>query len=193
MVQKVVCAKERDVDVVGVEGVDIDVVVAVRVEAERFAQVAVKLKLVVTDQSVVGHVVVRAHVGDGGVGSIDILDVAVGRQARQRPQSNGRHAVECIASLLVLESELERVVADVGRTCGRNTELALVKLAEAVALCAIVVPQAVGAWCFLAVEQCIVLNSEQVVIRPIEEGDIWGAVKQVEVLLRDRGQLWVEL
>ena len=67
LVQQVVCAKHVDCHLVGVEIVHIDVVVAIGVQSQTLAEVAVKLKLVVTDQTVVGHVVVGAHVGDGGV------------------------------------------------------------------------------------------------------------------------------
>ena len=94
--------------------------------------------------------------------------------------------------MFVFEAELESVVPDVGGTGRRHAELALVELAEAVALGAVVVPEAIGGRSALSVEEGVVLDGQEVVVRPVEEGVVRGAVKQVEVLLRDRGELRVE-
>ena len=84
------------------------------------------------------------------------------------------------------------IPANVCRTCCRHAELALVELAESIALGAVVIPQPICTGGYLPVEQCIVLDRQQVVIRPVDERDVWRAVKQVEVLLRDGGQLGIE-
>ena len=118
--------------------------------------------------------------------------MTVGGESRQGPEANRGDTVESVSSLLVLKPKLQCVVADVGRTGGRNTELTLVKLAEPIALASVVVPKSIGVRCALAVEEGVVLNGQEVVVRPIKERSVLGSREQVEVLLGDSGQLWIE-
>ena len=86
LVQEVVCTKHVQREEVGVNGVDVDEFALPR--AKRLTQVVVKLELVVAQKAVVRNVVVGAHVGDRAVRRVNLFDVRVGGQTRQRPQPN---------------------------------------------------------------------------------------------------------
>ena len=114
LIQEVVCTHHVEGEVVGIQGVEVDEIVAVWIESQRDAQVAVKRELVVTDEAAVRNVERRTLVGDGRVVQVQLLDVRVGGQTTDGPQPGWREREERVASLLVFEAHLQRVVADVG-------------------------------------------------------------------------------
>ena len=114
LIQEVVRTHHIEGEVVGIQGVEVDEIVAVWIESQRDAQVAVKRKLVVTDEAAVGNVERRTLVGNGRVVQVQLLDVRVGGQTTNGPQPGRREREERVASLLVLEAHLQCVVANVG-------------------------------------------------------------------------------
>ena len=114
LIQEVVRTHHIEGEVVGIQGVEVDEIVAVWIEPQCDAQVAVKRKLVVTDEAAVRNVKRRTLVGDGRVVQVQLLDVRVGGQTTDGPQPGRREREERIASLLILEAHLQCVVANVG-------------------------------------------------------------------------------
>ena len=164
--------------------------------------------MVVTQKAIVGHVILCTKVGDCAVGQIDLFDVRVGGQSRERPQPDGVQLIITISALLVLKAHLYGVVADVSRTDCTHTELRVVVDAISVALAAVVVPKAISVRRALAIQQGVaVLDLEKARVRSglsvfkATEELTWAdskklatriVVKQREILVVDRRELGVE-
>ena len=87
LVEQVVRSEHIQRQRIRIDGVEVDVIIAVGIEAEGCSEVAVKFELVITNQSAVGHVKRRALVGDGAIIEVQLFDVRVGGQTSQCPQS----------------------------------------------------------------------------------------------------------
>ena len=113
LVEQIVCAEHVQREEVRVDGVESNEVASVGVQVQGQTQVPIELKLVVTDQPVVGHIISGPVVGHRGIVQIQLLDVGVDREPSERPQAHRRNREEGVAPLLILESHLDRMVPDV--------------------------------------------------------------------------------
>ena len=104
LIEQVVRSKHIQCQRIRIDGIEVDVIIAVGIKAERRSEVAVKFELVVTNQSAVGHVKRGTLVGDGAVVEVQLFDVRVGCQTSQCPQPARRKRKERVTALLIFKA-----------------------------------------------------------------------------------------
>ncbi len=190
LVEQIVCAEHVQREEVRVDGVESNEVASVGVQVQGQTQVPIELKLVVTDQPVVGHIISGPVVGHRGIVQIQLLDVGVDREPSERPQAHRRNREEGVAPLLILETHLDGMVPDVTRTRHAHPELGVAADLVAVALGSVVAPQAIGGRRYLTIQKSIaVLHLQQALIGTVVPRIVGLVIKQLEVLVVDSGQL----